>query len=211
MTKDEVQIETMKESVNWIDSGSGRFCRLFVEVLGCDNLPNFDLGGFAGNKTDAFACLVFEDSVVQTDIIDDSLSPRWLPWTKRAFVFHIYHSSSQLFVGVFDYDEGINPADDHNICGRISVDISNFVKDTVYTLKYSLFTSSRVSNREENGTVTLRLRLDIEDERKVILSALEPPPQMYINVKTRKEFRVARSTCIGAKNMEAYDLKILNE
>ena len=69
-----------------------------------------------------------------TDVIDDSLNPRWLPWTKRAFIFHIFHSSSQLFLGVFDYDAGINPADDHDLVGRISVDFSNLRKDIVYNV-----------------------------------------------------------------------------
>jgi C2 domain len=102
MTKDAIEHEYLSESQHWIDSGSGKIGKVYVEVLGCDGLPNLDTGGFLGNKTDAFVSIVFEDSVVQTDIIDDCLSPRWLPWMKRAFVFHISHSSSQLLIGYVD-------------------------------------------------------------------------------------------------------------
>lgn len=132
MTKEDLENECVKDSQHWTDTGSGNLGRLFVEILQCDDLPNLDTGAFAGNKTDAFVSLVFEDTATVTDVIDDTLSPRWMPWTKRAFIFHIYHSSSQLFLGVFDYDESISPTDDHDLVGRVSVDISNLRRNTVY-------------------------------------------------------------------------------
>lgn len=113
MTKKQIGEECLKDSHKWVDSGSGRLGTLYLEVLGCDDLPNMDTGGFAGNKTDAFVAIVFEDTFVTTDIIDDCLNPRWMPWSKRAFVFHLMHSSSEVFLGVFDYDCSLNPADDH--------------------------------------------------------------------------------------------------
>lgn len=210
MTQQQLDAECMKESINWVDVGAGRLGRLFVEILHCEGLPNLDVGGFAGNKTDAFVSIVFEDAFVQTDVIDDTLSPRWLPWTKRAFIFHILHSSSQLFLGVFDYDAGINPADDHDLIGRVSVDLSNLQKDTVYTLNYKLFPTARMAARDEQGQITIRVRLEVPDERKLLLSAIEPPPAIYVNVKTRKEFRVVRYTCTGKYNMEKYSMKIIN-
>jgi hypothetical protein len=210
MTKKDIEVETPKDSQNWIDVGTGKLGRLFVEILGCDGLPNLDSGGFAGNKTDTFVSLVYEDSTLQTDIIDDSLSPRWLPWTKRAFIFHIFHSSSQLFLGVFDYDESLNPADDHDLIGRISIDLTNLQKDTVYTLKYEIFDTARMTNREGRGFITARVRLEIDDDRKLLLSNLEPPPQMYVNVKNRKDFRVIRYTCTGKYDMDKYSMKVIN-
>lgn len=210
MTKEQLEAECLKESTQWVDAGSGRLGRVFVEIIGCDDLPNLDTGGFAGNKTDAFVSLVFEDAFTQTDIIDDTLAPRWMPWTKRAFIFHMMHSSSQLFLGVFDNDDGINPADDHDLVGRVSVDISNLRKDTLYTLKYNLYTTARMSSRKRKGSITLRLRIEIADERKLLLSAIEPPPSMYVNTKTRKEFRVVRFTCTGKYNMEKYSMKTIN-
>ena len=210
MTAEQIEAECVKESKQWIDVGSGQLGRVFVEILGCDNLPNLDTGGALGNKTDAFVSLVFEDAVTMTDIIDDSLAPRWMPWSKRAFIFHMMHSSSQLFLGVFDYDEGINPADDHDLVGRVSVDLSNLRKDTLYTLKYNIYTTARMSNRKSKGSITVRVRLEVEDDRKLLLSAIEPPPKMYVNVKTRREFRVVRYTCTGKYNMEKYSMKVIN-
>jgi hypothetical protein len=210
MTKKEIEVETPKESQNWIDVGTGKLGRLFVEILGCDDLPNLDSGGFAGNKTDTFVSLVYEDSTLQTDVIDDTLSPRWLPWTKRAFIFHVFHSSSQLFLGVFDYDDSLNPADDHDLVGRVSIDLTNLQKDTVYTLKYEIFDTARMTQREGRGFITARVRLEIDDDRKLLLSNLEPPPQMYVNVNNRKEFRVIRYTCTGKYDMDKYSMKVIN-
>lgn len=107
MTEADLKTEALKESHQWIDTGNGALGRLFVEILSCEDLPNMDTGG--RNKTDTFVSIVFEDSVSKTDIIDDCLSPVWPPWCQRAFIFHMFHSSSQLFLGVFDYDEGVNP------------------------------------------------------------------------------------------------------
>jgi hypothetical protein len=210
MTKKEIEAETTKESQNWNDIGTGKLGRLFVEILGCDDLPNLDTGGFAGNKTDTFVSLVYEDSTLQTDVIDDTLSPRWLPWTKRAFIFHVFHSSSQLFLGVFDYDDSLNPADDHDLVGRVSIDLTNLQKDTVYTLKYEIFDTARMTQREGRGFITARVRLEIDDDRKLLLSNLEPPPQMYVNVNNRKEFRVIRYTCTGKYDMDKYSMKVIN-
>lgn len=120
------------------------------------------------------------------------------------------HSSSQLFLGVFDYDDGINPADDHDLVGRVSVDLSNLRRDTLYTMKYNLYTTARMSGRKRKGSITIRLRIEIEDERSLLLSAIEPPPDMFVNTKTRKEFRVVRFTCTGKYNMEKYSMKTIN-
>lgn len=81
--------------------------------------------------------LVYEDCYAKTDVIDDCLSPRWLPWTRRAFVFNMMHTSSQIFLGVFDSDS--HPMSEHDLIGRVSVDISNFRPDTVYVLHYNLY------------------------------------------------------------------------
>lgn len=94
------------------------------------------------DKTDAFACLVFEDAIVMTDVIGDTLSPRWPTWSQRAFAFNIGHPSSTLQIGVFDFDPELSPlqmvsraaADVHDPVGRIQIHLSNFVPDTEYTL-----------------------------------------------------------------------------
>lgn len=127
----------MSDSYNWIDVGSGNLGKVFVEVLSCDHLPNMDTGGTFGNKTDSFVSVVYEDCFARTDVINDCLSPRWLPWSQRAFIFNMMHTSSQLFLGVFDYDS--NAFSDHDFIGRVSVDLSNFQPDTVYVLNYKLY------------------------------------------------------------------------
>jgi hypothetical protein len=114
LTPAQIEEESQKPSTTWTETGSGELGRMFVEVIGCDHLPNCDsipLVGdvlpaanvLTGGKTDAFACLVFEDCIVNTDVINDSLCPRWMPWSQRAFIFRIMHPSSQLMVGVFDF------------------------------------------------------------------------------------------------------------
>ena len=199
MSRDAIEAATREESHHWIDVGSGRLGRLHVEILGCDDLPNLDTGG--RNKTDTFVALVYEDAVVKTDVIDDCLNPRWLPWSKRAVIFHVYHSSSKLYLGVFDYDRSIHPADDHDLVGRVTVDLTNLRPDTMYLLNYDIYTTSRISDRKRKGSITLRLRLEIEDERAVLLSNLEPPPDFYVNAKTRKDYRVIMYTCTGKYGM----------
>ena len=54
----------------------------------------------------------FEDTMVQTPVIYDELSPHWLPWMQRAFCISIAHPASQLNLGAFDYDLG--PLESHD-------------------------------------------------------------------------------------------------
>ena len=86
--------------------------------------------------TDAFVACVYEDNFVRTPIIHDSLNPRWMPWSQRAFEFHIQHPSSILFLGVFDYDE--SPVERHDPVGRVVIVPSQYEKDTMYTLQFPL-------------------------------------------------------------------------
>lgn len=63
MTKEQIEQETFNKSHFWLEAGSGTLGNLYVEVLGCDDLPNKDT--FAGiqafgNKTDAFTVLIFQ-------------------------------------------------------------------------------------------------------------------------------------------------------
>lgn len=206
LTERQIEAEVMKPSRSWTHAGIGNLGRIYLEILGCDDLPNLDAGGFLGNKTDAFVSIVYEDVAVRTDTIDDCLSPRWLPWSNRAFILNIAHSSSQVFVGVFDFDGGF---DDHDLIGRISIDVTNLRRNTEYLLSYNIYPTARVSGRKISGKINVRLRLEIPDERKMALSALEPPPPAYVNVKKRKDFRVIRQTCVGKYDYEKYSTATL--
>jgi len=207
MTDAALQAEVLKPSLHWTDVGHGDLGKVYVEILGCDDLPNMDSGGFVGNKTDAFVSIVYEDCYVRTDVIDDCLSPRFLPWTNRAFILRNSYPSSQLFIGVFDYDAGM--LDDHDLIGRISVDLTNLRKDTEYILSYNIFPSARIGSREIMGKITIRLRIETPDERKVTLASLEPPQPTYVNVKDRRDFRVIRETCLGLYDEEKYSTATL--
>jgi hypothetical protein len=118
MTEEQINDEALKPSTSWIrvESGSKPIRRLHFELIGYNGLPNkgnsivgATTGGVLAGKTDAYACIIYEDSIVNTDIIFDSkLHPRWMPWTQRAFVFDIMHPTSQLMLAVLDYDS-LNP------------------------------------------------------------------------------------------------------
>lgn len=155
-----------------------------------------------GNLTDAFVCAVFEDAMVQTPVIDDELSPHWLPWTQRAFCFGLCHPASLLHVGVFDFDLGPRP---HEPLGRVSIPIGQFQRDTAYTLKYNLHKSANVTDRTPSGAITVRLRVEFVDEKQAILTALRPRPKFHINVRREKSHAVVRYACFGEYGQDAED------
>ena len=177
MTEAEIDAESLKPSTKWIEAGSGDIGKLFVEVIGCDGLPNMDTQAMGGGKTDAFASIVYEDCIVNTEVINDTLSPRWMPWTQRAFIFSMMHPSSEFMVGVLDYDSPA-PMAKHDPIGRASVDITNFRPGMEYTLYYDLYTSAIVKKRKAKGSIKLRIRLELPNERKAIMRGLQPPPQV---------------------------------
>ena len=104
MSTKQLQETALQPSREWIDAGTGAKGVCYVEVIGCDDLPNMEVSLNKEDKTDAFVSFVYEDVNVTTDIIDDSLKPRWMPWSQRAFAFRMIYSTSVLFLGVFDYD-----------------------------------------------------------------------------------------------------------
>ena len=144
MTESQIDAEAFKPSTNWIEVGSGGLGKIYIELINCHGLPNMDTGVIDG-KTDAFASLIFEDAIVNTDVINDTLSPRWLPWTQRAFIFNVLHPSSQIMLGVFDFDSQ-SPLDSHDPIGRISIDVTNLRPCTDYTMTFDLYTSALVTN-----------------------------------------------------------------
>jgi hypothetical protein len=135
LTRREIHAEALKPSRKWCEVGSGEIGKIFVEIIGCDKLPNLDIG--VNDKTDPFVGIVFEDCMVRTDVIHDSLRPRWMPWCSRAFCFNVTHPSSLLLLGVFDYDEQAL-LDDHDPVGRVVISTANFQSHTSYLLHYAL-------------------------------------------------------------------------
>jgi hypothetical protein len=210
MTPDSLRTETLAPSKEWIEAGSGSFAKLYLEILSCHDLPNVDVGEAMGNMTDCFVCAVFEDSMVQTPVIDDELSPHFLPWTQRAFVFNCMHPASILYLGAFDYDLGLS---NHEALGRVGVNISNLQRDTEYVLMYQMYNSSNVMDRRPSGSIRIRLRIEYTDERKVMLAALGPRPKFHVNVFKEKSLSVVRYTCFGEygddNNGEKFDVTVM--
>jgi hypothetical protein len=147
MTKDEIHEEALKPSVRWVQAGCGTMGTVYVEIIGCNNLPNLDLS--AVDLTDPFVGIVFEDNFVRTDIIWDELNPRWMPWTTRAFAFQVRHPSSILMLGVFDHDE--TPLDHHDTVGRVVINTANFECDTTYLLHHQLHHDPRQEDVSTSG------------------------------------------------------------
>jgi C2 domain len=206
MSAQSIHDETRQPSHKWVDAGSGSLGRLYCEVLACHDLPNVDVGEFMGNVTDSFVCLVFEDSCAMTEVINDELSPHWLPWTQRAFCFGMMHPASILYLGVFDYDLGTS----HEPIGRVAVNVSNLQRNTVHTLKYNLYPSSNVTERTPAGSITIRIRIDCSDEKAALLVALQPRPKIFVNVKKHKSFKVVRYTCFGEYDgEEKFDMTVM--
>lgn len=148
MTEEQIHAEAMKPSSHWIEAGSGDIGKLFLEVIGCDGLPNMDASTLnLKDKTDAFLNICYEDCIVNTEVIANCMSPRWLPWTQRAFVFNIAHPCSDVFIGVFDHDPERSPlqqlgtavSDVHDSIGRVVVKAQKFMPDTNYVLTVSGF------------------------------------------------------------------------
>ena len=138
LTKEQVQEEALKPSTTWAEAGHGDMGRVYVEIIGCDDLKNLDLG--VNDQTDSFAVVVFENNMVRTDVVRDCLQPRWMPWSSRAFAFNIVHPSSLLFLGVFDYDK----LGGHDPIGRVVINTAKFQSNTSYLLHYCL-------RRDESG------------------------------------------------------------
>ena len=195
----ELSKETLKPSQNWVEAGSGNLGTLHLEILSCHDLPNVDVGEAVGNLSDCFVCAVFEDCMVQTPVIDDELSPHWMPWTQRAFRFSIVHPMSTLYLGVLDYDLGPGT---HEPIGRAVVNLTNLHHNVEYTLKYNLYPSSNLTDRESNGSIKIRLRIEYPDEKAALLASLQPRPQFHVNTRRSKTFKVVRYTCFGEYDNE---------
>ena len=135
MTQSQMDRFLTEPSKHWVEAGWGDFGSVYLEVLGCDNLPNMDAELIDG-LTDPFVALVFEDTFLRSPVVFDNLNPRWPPWSQRAFKLNIEHPSSSIFLAVFDYDDYL--MDNHDAIGRIVLHLDKFEPDTVYTLTYNL-------------------------------------------------------------------------
>lgn len=205
LSEAEMQQMCFEPSQNWVEAGSGSIGQVKVEILSCEGLPNKDIGKIFGNKIDPLVSLIFEDVIVQTDVIHDCQNPIFLPWTQRAFLFNRMHPLSTLYIGVYNHNYG---PFHHDKIGRIAIDIREFDPNTVYTLKYNLYNSSMITNRKVKGQITIRLQVTESYPQANLLKLLHPP-QVHVNVKRRKTLSIARHTLYGKHREEVYNMKIL--
>eukprot|EP00592_Proboscia_alata_P024893 CAMPEP_0194446222 /NCGR_PEP_ID=MMETSP0176-20130528/128313_1 /TAXON_ID=216777 /ORGANISM="Proboscia alata, Strain PI-D3" /LENGTH=799 /DNA_ID=CAMNT_0039272899 /DNA_START=232 /DNA_END=2631 /DNA_ORIENTATION=- len=195
MTKEDVDKCSLQPSRSWVEGGSGNAGRIFVEVLSCDELPNKDIGSL----TDTFVTLVYEDVAVCTDVIWEALSPRWVPWCRRAFRFNIADSPSELYVGVFDFDPPSLVDRNHDFIGRAVVDIKTLAPGTEYILHYGLQKKTNDDVPTHNGTIKLRIWVETENKRGIVLSSLRHGLKHFgVNVEHITEEKLVRNTCVGS-------------
>ena len=174
--------------------------------------------------TDPFAKIIVEDTCVSTDIIYDTLSPRWMPWSRRAFVLPIVHPRSPVIIGLFH----VGALQNDNI-GRIIMDIGRLRNDVDYILTFDLhndpvkrkkkvsrtisvtkrhfidsylwylkyFLNFCVMNLKAAGTITVRVRLKWKNQRFLLKAFLSTPPRYLVNVASDKEFKNIRYMCKG--------------
>jgi hypothetical protein len=185
MSRTDIQAEALKQSQSWIEAGSGKLGKLYVEVIGCDDLPNMDSQTLdMRDKTDAFACLVFEDAIVNTDVIGDTLRPRWMPWSCRAFCFNISHPQSDLYLGVFDWDPPNSIAQAatrtyasvHDPIGRVAISLGRYLPNTTYDVALPLYYSEEAAQKKKtSGSILIRFRIEWLEARKAIIKGALPP------------------------------------
>jgi hypothetical protein len=207
MRKSQLEEETVKPSTSWIQAGSGQTGVVYFEIIKCDHVPNMDTG--TAGKTDAFCCIVYEDAICNTDVINDELSPRWMPWCQRAFQFRMHHPSSQILIGVFDYDAETNVMNGHDPIGRVSMDITNFRPNTDYMLTYDLHSSVLGDDRPPVGTLTVRLRIKYDNYRNVCLASLQLPHLNWINSNKKQDFNTIYFVSNGEENPQLFSMETI--
>ena len=192
MTSEEIYSESLKPSNEWEDAGSGSGGFIFLEVLGCEDLPRLD--PYTLGKTDAYLLCCYEDVWLQTDVVPSCLSPSWMPWSKRAFALRVNNFNSALFVGVFDRD--VTEFDD--FAGHVVIKPSTFVSSTEYTLTYELLKSvSFPAIDPENGNGRVRLRIRVERDSRHLLSAFCLTPTSFVNTSREGIDDTIEKACYG--------------
>jgi hypothetical protein len=216
LTEDQIEKEAMKPSTKWVEAGSGSLGKVYFEILKCDKLPNMDATTLnIRDKTDAFACIAFEDCLINTDVIGDSLSPRWPHWSRRAFAFNIDHPSSDMFVSVLDYDPpmGVGQVASratstvHDPIARCLLNVSKLSPNTVYTMDFPLFYGELAEHRKkQRGTMTVRMRIEWNDIRGAMIKGIKPSITNYISCAKLIDYQVANYTTEGVHDYNKWSM-----
>jgi hypothetical protein len=218
MTSDEIREQSFKPSTVWTSTAAGAgggvqdeaVGVLHLEILACDHLPSLDLTG----KSDVFCALLFENSLLRTDVIWDCHCPRWMPWATRAYSLSVRHPASLLFLGAFDYDAA--PLDSavfnaHDPIGRVVLHPSRFEPEVTHVLTYRLSLDEPNESTENHPgaaspTVTIRLRVQWHGGQVVPPVAIRAPPSFVLHVETDRSYRVVRYLTRGSVDMQQASL-----
>lgn len=211
LTHDEIQHEALKPSTVWHSARGGGtigpndkpYGTIRLEVLGCDRLPRLDLT----DKSDPFCAVLYENSFLRTDVIWNCQSPRWMPWTARAFELPVRHPYSLLFVAVLDYDASplIDSAvvSSHDPVGRIVLHPGRFEPNVTHVLSYSLDGTGDGQPAGATGaTIMIRLRVRWDGDGTVPPVALAAPPRYVLHVESDRPFQVLRYLARGSLDMD---------
>ena len=168
MTHKELREEMMKTSKVFHDlrlssAPQKEIGVLKVEVLQCVGLPPLDFA----SETDAVVYLVCGQYAFSTDVIWNKLNPIWLPQSRRAAIFPLFHGYARLFAGVFD-DDGKKEKDD--FAGRVVIDLSRCRPRSVYDVTLPLRQSAHVYSKRPNGSIRLRFSIVWHSEHDALMS-----------------------------------------
>ena len=215
---------TAKDAAPLFESEDKAIGELRVEVLEAENLPNMDAvsGMSLGNKTDAYALLLFEGFAAQTSVVFDSLNPRWGgtdPKSFRAFRFPVMAPYSVLYVCMVDYDgtkanapsssKGSFKIDGDDPIGRIAIQLGRLTASTQYDCWFQLGYGAIEKPNGKLGSVRLRFSVTFKSERRRILSYLKDPPLPVIPLNKKRYRKIAAFAKHGKLADESYNWAVL--
>ena len=222
---------TAREAAPLFPSDEDIIGELRVEVLEAENLPNMDsLAGVSmGDKTDAYAMLIFENYVAQTSVIFDSLNPRWAandPKSFRAFRFPVLTPYSVLYVCVEDFDGNkknalrdkgsptdkgrkTNKVNADDPIGRVAIQLGRLTASTQYDCWFELGHGAIEKPNGKLGSVRLRFSVTFKSERARMVRYLKQPAIPIIPFNKKIYRKHALFAKYGKLALQAYDWDIL--
>lgn len=202
MTQGAIESVSMQPSKSWIQGGMGKLGKLFVEVIGCDNLHDDSYI----DVIDPFLTIIFEGTCMCSEVVKDCASPRFMPWTRRAFMFNITYSTSSLYLGVHDYNKRLSDTRS----GRVTIDLDKFRPNTEYLLYYDLNQSARFYPRSFRGTIKLRMSIEWHNQRELFYNEFQSFSHRFsCDFDSSKKMKIASFAVDGDPDSQNYSTAIV--